>query len=120
MTINLGGTLVDSPSRKSKVSKVSSSKVVVSTDSADREAVVKFRMLPGMQLEPGVTATEQDGWIALKWDQPREAITISFGPPLFVGLLPTILIIVLLGLLGNSVQLSRPNPPAPEAVSDPA
>ncbi len=112
MTINLGGTLVDSPSGKSKVSKVSASKVVLATDSSDREALVKFRMLPGMQLEPGVTATEQDGWIALKWDQPKESITISFGPPLVIGLLPTILILVLLGLLGNSVRLSKPNAPA--------
>lgn len=111
MTINLGGTMVDSPSGKSKVSKVSSSKVVVSTDASDREAVVKFRMLPGMQLEPGVTAIEQDGWIALKWDQRKESITISFGPPVWVGLLPTILVVMLLGLLGNSVRLSKPNAP---------
>jgi len=113
MTINLGGTLVDSASGQSKVSKVSTSKVVVATDASDREAIVKFRMLPGMQVDPGVTATEQDGWIALKWDQPRESITLSFGPPIWVGLLPTLLVLVLVGLLANSVRLSRPNS-APE------
>jgi hypothetical protein len=116
MTINLGGTLVDSASGKSKVSKVSTSKVVVATNASDREAIVKFRMLPGMQVDPGVTATEQDGWIALKWDQPRESITLSFGPPIWVGLLPTLLVLMLVGLLANSVRLSRPNS-TPEAAS---
>jgi len=108
MIINLGGTLVDSASGNTKVSKVSTSKLVISPDGSDREAVVKFRMLPGMQLEPGVTATEQDGWIALKWDQPKESITISFGPPVFIGILPTLLTACLLGVLAVLVRRGQP------------